>query len=158
MGDDPRDDVNGGKPDRVFSITADHHPRDAVERSRIASCQGFANAATGRVQVPGEGRDDSGLAMTRALGDLTLHKFGIIHKPGYKKISLQAEDGHHQCVLCCSDGVWEFLGSDEASELIAKEGPDNVLKSTFELGEEAHRKWSQEEEETDDVSAVVIWI
>lgn len=150
----------------VQSITADHNPRDVGERHRIASCAGGTNSgnfANGRVMIPGAEKEDpnnGGLSMTRAIGDLTLHSFGVIHKPGHKRVHLRPKDeGVEQCVLCCSDGVWEFFSSEEAAQLIAKAGRENVASATEELVKQARTRWfEQEEDETDDLSAIVIWI
>merc|ERR1719478_1939991 len=65
----------------IQSLTIDHDPRDIGERHRILSTGGLVNATSKRVNS----RDcqdedkDSGLAMSRALGDLCLHSFGVIH-------------------------------------------------------------------------------
>lgn len=156
----PVEDVDGEAPMcsklSVQSITADHNPRDVGERQRMFSMGG--NIAGGRVQTGGGGTADSGLAMTRALGDLTLHSFGVIHKPGIRRMTIGSED-QGPCVLCCSDGVWEFLSNDEAARFIGDGGPKAVSEATEELVAEARTKWlEQEEEETDDLSAVVVWL
>jgi serine/threonine protein phosphatase PrpC len=148
---------------QVQSITADHNPRDVGERHRLASTYGATNNASGRVGIPGSEKEDSdkgGLSMTRALGDLTLHSFGVIHKPGHKKVHLLPKEGRaQQCVLCCSDGVWEFFSNEEAAQLIAKAGRENVASATEDLVTQARARWiEQEEDETDDLSAIVIWI
>mmetsp|Transcript_36689 Transcript_36689/g.64611 ORF Transcript_36689/g.64611 Transcript_36689/m.64611 type:complete len:183 (-) Transcript_36689:59-607(-) len=144
---------------RVQSITADHNPRDIGERQRMFSMGG--NIAGGRVQTGGGGKEtESGLTMTRALGDLTLHSFGVIHKPGIRRLELgsQAVEGP-ACVLCCSDGVWEFLNNEEAARYIGVGGPEAVDQATEELVAKARTLWlEQEEDETDDLSAVVVWL
>lgn len=146
---------------RVQSITADHNPRDIGERQRMYSCGG--QILGGRVQTGGKsGETESGLTMTRALGDLTLHSFGVIHKPGIRRIELgpQASDGTStQGVLCCSDGVWEFLNNEEAAKYVGVGGREVVAKATEELVASARTRWlEQEEEETDDLSALVVWL
>lgn len=156
---------------QIQSLTADHNPRDIGERQRIMSMHGRVSLGSGRVQ-PGVQEDedglqfseedykDSGLAMTRALGDLILHSYGVIHKPGHKVIGLEQGAGKNQVLVCCSDGVWEFIDNQEAARLIATAGRENVAEATEELVALARARWLEQdtEEETDDLSAIVVWL
>jgi serine/threonine protein phosphatase PrpC len=147
----------------IHSLTADHNPRDLGERERITSCGGIS--VGGRVSPcptdSKESKDEkTGLAMTRALGDLVLHSYGVIHKPGFKLIGLQKQDSTHcQILICCTDGVWEFIENEECARLIMEAGRANVGKATEELVALARSRWQeQEQEETDDLSAVIVWL
>jgi len=142
----------------VQSLTIDHDPREFKERERIMSNGGVV---TNDKRVNGDDDDaaGAGLAMSRALGDLCLHTFGVIHTPGHKVVQLEkvAEQAH--AIIVCSDGVWEFVSNSEAGRFIANAGRADVAQATEDLVSMAHQKWvEQDEEEIDDLSAIVVWI
>lgn len=145
----------GGKKGQ--SLTADHKPQDKVERARI-------KARGGEVVAPGEhdvpyrvfvaGGQVPGLAMSRAMGDMIAHSVGVIHEPGIVRYKLE-----DHCVLCCSDGVWEFIESAEAGAMVSKGGRKKVVDVTDGLCKESRDRWLKEEEFiTDDISAISVWI
>jgi len=140
----------------IVSLTIDHDPRDIGERQRILSNGGMVNAHRVSSQEAHAEDQDSGLAMSRALGDLCLHSFGVIHTPGHKAVAFEKADN---CIILCTDGVWEFINNEEASRLVAKAGRLNVAEATEALVGLAQERWlEQEEEEIDDLSAIVIWL
>lgn len=139
------------------SLTADHKPQDKEERTRI-------RASGGEVVAPGEhdvphrvfvkGGEVPGLAMSRAMGDCIAHSVGVIHTPGIVRNKLE-----DHCVLCCSDGVWEFIESSEAGQMVSKAGRDKVNDSSDALCLESRNRWIKEEEYiTDDISAIAVWL
>lgn len=83
----------------------------------------------------------SGLAMTRALGHVTLSKYGVISQPDFYSASLRDKD---MLVLAC-DGLWDVLNTREVTRLVAsyvKEGKDPQTIAAA-LVERAERKWIQ---------------
>jgi len=100
------------------------------------------------------GQDTPGLAMSRAVGDLVAHQVGVIHQPGIRRFSVEVD----QCILCCSDGIWEFMKSAEAVKLVSQMGRDKVAVSVESLAQQARTQWLQEEEEvTDDMTVIAMW-
>merc|ERR1712070_502311 len=99
------------------------------------------------------GEETPGLAMSRAIGDMIAHEVGVVHQPGIKRLTLEAG----QFLLCCSDGVWEFIKSSEATRLVMQYGRDRVSEAVQRLTMQAKSRWLQEEEVTDDITAILMW-
>jgi len=140
----------------IIGATQDHKPQDPDERRRIIGSGGevvrIHSDLPHRVYV--RGKEAPGLAMSRALGDLMAHTVGVNHVPGFKRFTLEADS----CLLCCSDGVWEFIRNPEALKLVLSAGRDNVGEATRSLAKEARDRWLREEGSmTDDITAIVIW-
>ena len=55
-----------------------------------------------------------GLAMSRSIGDLKAAAVGVTCVPTVK--TYEIED--HEFFLLCSDGVWEFISSQEAIDMV----------------------------------------
>lgn len=53
-----------------------------------------------------EGRVAGGLAITRALGDFTYKKFGVIATPHVTRHVLGPQDNH---LVIASDGIWDTV-------------------------------------------------
>lgn len=81
---------------------------------------------------------------------------GVIAEPEVKQFELDAED---QFMILASDGVWEFIYSQEAVDIVSKslrEG-NNVTQACQELIEQAAQRWAEEEGDyRDDITAVII--
>lgn len=60
----------------------------------------------------------------RAIGDTIGHQIGIISEPDFIEVNINEDEDI--LVLICSDGVWEFISSEEAINLIYQFGYDNV--------------------------------
>lgn len=137
-------------------LTTDHKPQDPEEKARIRQMGGevvrLENDVPHRVFI--KGGEIPGLAMSRAMGDCIAHSVGVIHTPGIMRVKLE-----DHCVLCCSDGVWEFIESDEGGQMVSTMGRDKVVEATEKLCLESRKRWLDEEQSmTDDISAICIWI
>jgi len=144
----------GGVPGE--SLTQDHKPQDREEEARIRASGGEVLRCEGDVphRVFVKGGPAPGLAMSRAVGDCMAHSVGVSHVPGISR--LQLED---HFVLCCSDGVWEFIESEEAGQMVSKMGREQVWDATARLCQESYDRWIKEEEcMTDDISAICIYV
>jgi serine/threonine protein phosphatase PrpC len=96
----------------------------------------------------------------------------IQHRPAYPLIRLcaAAEDigvipdpevlatqlgPQHAFVVLATDGVWEFISSQKAVEIVAKH--NNPYDGARSLVAQAYKLWLQRETRTDDISAVVLF-
>jgi len=147
-----------GRPGGVEgqALTFDHKPQDPAEKARIEASGGevvrLENDVPHRVFI--KGGEVPGLAMSRAIGDLTAHRVGVLHLPGIVRAKLE-----DHFVLCCSDGVWEFIECDEAGKMVSKVGRELVWEAGDALVKESRKRWLTEEQTvTDDISAIVIWL
>lgn len=147
-----------GRPGGVKGepLTVDHKPQDPQEKTRIQSSGGevvrLESDVPHRVFV--KGGEVPGLAMSRAIGDLIAHRVGVIHLPGISRATLE-----DHFVLCCSDGVWEFIECDEAGQMVSKVGRSQVMKAGEMLALESRKRWLQEEQTiTDDITVICIYL
>jgi serine/threonine protein phosphatase PrpC len=138
------------------SLTNDHKPNDKDEKARIRANGGEVVRLDGDVphRVFVKNGEVPGLAMSRAVGDCIAHRIGVIHEP-----DIVHNDAPQHVLLCCSDGVWEFIESNEAVEIIGKKGREKVWDATELLTRESRNRWLKEEEiVTDDISAICIYV
>lgn len=144
-----------GTPE-VIAGTQDHKPQNPEEKRRIICSGGevvrLQNDLPHRVFA--RGKEAPGLAMSRALGDMMAHSVGVTHAPSFRRFQLE-EDA---CLLCCSDGVWEFIKNTEALKLVLPLGREGASGAARALVEESKKRWLSEEGNiTDDITAIVLW-
>merc|ERR1712232_1458909 len=99
----------------------DHKPDLPEEKKRIEGKGGqvvWDGYFNHRV-FTAEGR--GGLNMSRALGDNHVKSAGVTEVPEVKIHDLVDDD---KFIMLCSDGVWEFITSEEAGALVDKKGKD----------------------------------
>ena len=86
-------------------LSRDHTPKSPSETSRVIRSGGcvFNNRVAGQ------------LAVSRALGDISLKKSGVIASPYINKVELNHT--HQYCVLAC-DGLWDVVTDSEAMQLV----------------------------------------
>lgn len=145
-----------GKSDYVGG-SADHKPNDPKERRRVEEQGGEVLLLPGDVphRVFAKGKEIPGLAMSRSIGDLAGHKAGIIHQPGIEWLDFQKDD----LLLCCSDGVWEFLSNVEALNIVLQVGKKNAADGVQKLSAESRRLWLAEADDCcDDITVIAVWL
>lgn len=145
-----------GKSDYVGG-SADHKPNDPKERRRVEEQGGEVLLLPGDVphRVFAKGKEIPGLAMSRSIGDLAGHKAGIIHQPGIEWLDFQKDD----LLLCCSDGVWEFLSNVEALNIVSQVGKKNAADGVQKLSAESRRLWLAEADDCcDDITVIAVWL
>jgi serine/threonine protein phosphatase PrpC len=139
--------------------SVDHKPDIPSERERINRLGGVVVKppmdVNHRVYV--KGFRFPGLAMSRALGDLIgYHRAGISAEPEIIQHNL-SEDAH---LILCSDGVWEFIDSDEAAEMVSNHlaGGADYMTTAERLCKESWDRWIKEENGSvvDDITAIVV--
>ena len=103
-----------------------------------------------------------GVAMARSIGDQIAAEVGVTCEPDVEFYDLDvARPGAEDKVLIvASDGVWEFITSKEAVELVAavKAGGGNPQQAAEALADEAKKRWTQEEDVVDDITAIVAYL
>lgn len=142
-----------------IDLTIDHKPDDAEERKRIQEHNGRVERLVDETGEPiGPPRVwlqyawIPGLAMSRALGDKIAHTVGVISEPGISVLELFPADAF---IILASDGVWEFIDTQEAVEIVDKH--PKLEDGVTALIDEAYERWLQEEEGVvDDITATVV--
>ncbi|CAD7940826.1 unnamed protein product [Amoebophrya sp. A120] len=147
--------------DRVIAedLTRDHKPDLKEERAYIernggrVAFDGFANH---RVYV--KNGTYPGLNMSRALGDLLgSTNAGINNTPEVRVIDLPRKtggapngsalsaDGTRAILLICSDGVWEFVSSNQAKDFAMRFDARRAKDAAETLAKESWDRWIHEE-------------
>ena len=104
------------------NISNDHKPNILVEEERILKKGGRIEPYKddegnfiGPKRVWLKEEDAPGLAMSRSFGDRIAHSVGVISEPEITEYSFFHED---KFLILASDGIWEFISSDEFINLV----------------------------------------
>eukprot|EP00736_Rhodelphis_marinus_P006263 Rmarinus@m.8570 len=94
-----------------------------------------------------------GCAFTRSIGDSTAETIGVIAEPDVRRFRLDPQ--HHKAVLIATDGVWHFVSSSEAAEMVVTARGDalHVAKS---IVDSARDRWIRAGAPADDVTVVLV--
>jgi len=163
---DSRAVMGGTLKGRVVAtdLSEDCKPDTPSEMRRIEAAGGVVSAATGvrpsRVWANGK----IGLAMSRSIGDGECKKYGVIADPDVKQFRVRpapedepTADGD-RFLIVASDGVWEFITSLEACEMIASL-PRSASQACAKLVQEAALRWKENEGNyRDDITAIVAYL
>ena len=139
-------------------LSFDHKPDLPEERKRIVAAGGtVSDGSAGRpARVWASGR--IGLAMSRSLGDGECKAVGVIPDPSlsHTLIAPPERDGADGdlFIIVASDGVWEFIESLEACQIVANHA--NATEACTALVQEAVSRWKKfEGSYRDDITAIV---
>ena len=151
---------NGGVEYRALDLTVDQNPDSPGEKERIEAAGGFVSpppevGLSARVWLDA-GFSQIGLAMGRSLGDYAVKTVGVIAEPVVSRHELQPND---EFMIIATDGVWEFLSSQDAVDIVAKglQNGDGSSLACQRLIEAAAAKWHEREGDyRDDITALVI--
>mmetsp|Transcript_5238 Transcript_5238/g.10634 ORF Transcript_5238/g.10634 Transcript_5238/m.10634 type:complete len:360 (+) Transcript_5238:2-1081(+) len=138
-------------------LTRDHKPTCEGERRRIEAAGGEVRRLEGDVphRVFLQGKMYPGLAMTRAIGDTVGTIAGVTSVPEVSAFKVKED---WRFMLLCSDGVWEFMSSEEAVRLVARFSAAEARQAAEALAAEAWTRWIQEEGNVvDDITVLCAW-
>jgi len=141
-------------------VSKDHKPDDPKEKARIEANGGrvfaiqYDDGVDGPARVWLKHADIPGLAMSRSLGDLVAHTAGVSSEPEIFEVKLSP--GEHCFLVSASDGLWEFMTSQEVVDIVASFAkPQDAVSA---LMKESKRRWLDEEEVVDDTTICVACI
>eukprot|EP00980_Cylindrotheca_fusiformis_P004568 scaffold977_cov128-Cylindrotheca_fusiformis.AAC.4 len=131
---------------KALDLTEDQNPDLPEEQARIERMGGYVSpppepGLSARVWLDVE-CTQIGLAMARSLGDHAVKPIGVIANPVVTFHDIEPED---EFVIFATDGVWEFISSDEAIQIVAKNLKRGSTKACQALIEIAAGKWHDEE-------------
>lgn len=99
--------------------------------------------------------DLPGLAMSRSFGDMVAASVGCISSPEIFEFELSEED---KFIIIASDGIWEFISSNECITIIKdfylKNDPTGCVNYLYQL---SSTKWVEEEDAIDDITIILIF-
>mmetsp|Transcript_4013 Transcript_4013/g.10221 ORF Transcript_4013/g.10221 Transcript_4013/m.10221 type:complete len:347 (+) Transcript_4013:510-1550(+) len=153
----------------ALDLSVDHNFENASERERVL-------AAGGELTVSKDPKVDGyfeparvyhsletpwlgpGLAMSRSIGDFDASEVGVVATPQVRVHTLAPED---EFLILASDGVWEFIESAEAVEIVG-----SILKKGWSaeaackhLIARAAVEWMQEEGDyRDDITCIIVYL
>jgi len=143
---------------KAEDLTQDHKPDCEAESRRIAaSGKGQVRRLEGDIpkRVFLKDKMYPGLAMTRSIGDTVGVDAGVISTPDVTSRRIEQD---WRFLLVCSDGVWEFINSQEAVDIISRYHPSDCQKGAEALASEAWNRWIQEEGNVvDDITVIIYW-
>ena len=103
-----------------------------------------------------------GVAMARSIGDQIGAEVGVTCQPdvAFYDLDVGRPGAEDKVLIVASDGVWEFIKSQEAVELVAavKAGGGDPRRAAEALADEAKKRWNEEEEVVDDITAIVAYL
>ena len=147
---------------KSIDLTRDHKPTEEDEATRIIENDGRIQPFIDEGEFIGPQRvwvkedDVPGLAMTRSFGDRVAATVGVISEPEIKEFFFHDGD---KFIIIASDGVWEFISSQECIDIISLFYEKNDMKGCCEfLYEESKKRWLREEEVIDDITMILIFL
>lgn len=149
-------DRNGGGKFQAEDLTCEHKPSVEIERRRILAAGGQVRRLEGDIphRVFLQGKTYPGLSMSRSLGDTVGVQVGVISEPEVQSVAIKED---WRFLLLCSDGIWEFLTSQEAVDLVAKFPAMEAHQAAAALASEAWARWIREEGNVVDDITVIVW-
>ena len=146
---------------KAIELSRDHKPTEKDEAKRIYENEGRIQPFTEEGEFVGPQRvwlkdeEVPGLAMTRSFGDRVAATVGVISEPEIKEFDFDEND---KFMIIASDGIWEFISSQECVEIIKDFYEKNDLKGCANyLYEESSKRWIKEEEVIDDTTLVLVF-
>lgn len=126
--------TSGEKDGQAFYNSADEYTADDPPRCYLQKCT-----------LPGT-------AFTRSIGDTIAEMVGVVSTPEVLVHKLAHAD---RFLILASDGVWEFISSQEAVDLVVT--CDNPYEAAHKLIEMAWKLWLQFDTRIDDITVIVIF-
>lgn len=147
----------------AISLSRDHKPDLPSEAARILSNNGRVESyfdqngmSVGPARVWLANQQIPGLAMSRSLGDVVASSVGVIADPEIQVYELTYED---KFIIIASDGIWEFISSEEAVCMVSSLWQSGNAESCCDkLVKEATIRWQKEDENIDDMTVIVIFL
>ena len=152
---------NSSKSYKAIELSRDHKPSEKDEAQRIYDNDGRIQPFTEEGEFVGPKRvwlkdeEIPGLAMTRSFGDRVAATVGVISEPEIKEFDLDEND---KFMIIASDGIWEFISSQECVDIVKNFYEKNDLKGCADyLYEESSKRWLKEEEVIDDTTLILVF-
>ena len=143
----------------AVNLSRDQKPDVEEEKQRIIDFGGRVEPVRidgediGPLRVWLKNEDAPGLAMTRALGDLLGSRIGVISTPEITTTPVCPEDAF---VILASDGIWEFITSQEAVDIVGEYVKEGRLDEGCQvIVAEATKRWRKEEDCVDDITVLI---
>lgn len=138
----------------AHDLTIDQKPDTPAEKVRIEKMGGRVSPAAADGTPSRVWHNFRGLAMARSIGDHNAKTIGVIAEPEVIDYTLQKDDA---LLIIASDGVWEFLSSQDVCDIANEVENDNNNSICDRIVFKAAESWEREEGDyRDDITAVVL--
>ena len=172
--------TNQSKPNRTKPnqkpVSIDHKPDRPEERKRILGVGGHLGCRQVLVNQPGRGPvsmpvgpcriwyqhrgETLGLAMSRSLGDLVVHKCGCSAEP---EIIEHLIDPSDEFLVIATDGVWDVLDNSQVVQLVhnfvsktSGQGDWSASDAAMAVAKYARSRWEKMSPMVDDITCIVV--
>lgn len=138
-------------------VSYDHKPELPAEKQRIVDAGGQVRKFPYDIphRVCSKNSNFPGLAMSRSFGDFVAASLGVSHLPDVYEVPTEGVE----LILLCSDGVWEFISTEEAVELIRSKPLSELKEAAQELAQLSWDKWIESEGDiVDDITVIAIHV
>jgi len=149
---------DGSEKMTAVELSRDHKPDLPEEKERILASGGRVETLRGppgtdcgpyrvwlaKIDVPG-------LAMSRSIGDDVAHSVGVSSEV---EVSTHKISKNDQFMILASDGVWEFITSQAAVDLVASNS-NNMDQAVRKLVKKAQDEWRKYEQVIDDITVII---
>ena len=148
---------------KIYPLSYDCKPDLPNEKKRIEECGGSVaqmydedeGGPCGPFRVWIKGEEYPGIAISRTIGDLDAKKVGVIPNPQIIEYTVSSETKY---ILICSDGIWEFINSEEAMKIANKYYLRNDAKTLCQdLTNISTSRWLKEDIVVDDITVVAVF-
>ena len=147
---------------KVYPLSYDCKPELPNELMRIIEYGGVVdkvydveNPEIGPFRVWAKGKDYPGLAMSRSIGDMDAKKVGVIPNPQIVEYTI---DYYSKYLILASDGIWEFISSEQAMKYCNKFYMRNDAKGLCQdLTQKATALWEKNDCCIDDITVIVVF-
>ena len=148
----------------VINLSRDHKLNEHDEMKRIINQGGIIkqyydnkikeNVGPQRVFL--NNSEIPGLAMSRSFGDSIAHNIGVISEPEIFRFNY---NGNEKFIVIATDGIWQFIDSEECVKIMKDYYENNMdaVGGLNTLVKEAFKRWKNEEDNVDDITAIVIF-
>ena len=94
--------------------------------------------------------------MSRSFGDEVAHLVGVSTEPEINEYYFVNED---KFIIIASDGLWEFISSDECVDMVKDFYLNNDINGALTyLYKESSKRWILEEEVIDDITILIVFL
>lgn len=91
----------------------------------------------------------------RSLGDIAAETVGVYAEPELSEVVLGRND---RFIIWATDGVWEFISSQEAVDIVAPYLDKSPVEACGALVREATKRWGEEEDVVDDTTCIIAFL
>lgn len=145
----------------IHELSRDHKPDLDEEKERILKSGGVVSPCLdedgqpigpARVWIKAKRLTEPGLAMSRSIGDRIAHLIGVSHEA--EVLTFDVPEHAEIFVVLASDGVWEFLSSEDVMKIAVESSSMETAVAT--ICHQSEMKWKADEADCDDITVLLI--